>query len=228
MNEQHLPACADCPFKKSDRVCIRPDGRHPANCPTASMPELAAESLATLRNAPELLRFAKESALVEADGYSHKDTTPRPARPRIVEIIDFAKRMGYKRLGLIFCMGLRGEAQATLKILEANGFEMVSVVCKAGGIPKSAIGIEPEGQIDCTGPETMCNPIMQAEVCNAMEVEFSILLGLCVGHDSLALQHLKSPATVFAVKDRLLGNNPLAALYTLDTYYRYLTEPFAE
>jgi len=33
--------------------------------------------------------------------------------------------------------------------------------------------------------ETMCNPITQAEVLNKEGVDLAILLGLCVGHDSL-------------------------------------------
>ena len=31
-----------------------------------------------------------------------------------------------------------------------------------------------------------------------------------------------APCTVLAVKDRLLGHNPLAAIYTIDSYYRSL------
>ena len=36
--------------------------------------------------------------------------------------------------------------------------------------------------------------------------------------------HSKVPATVFVVKDRVLGHNPVAALYTTHSYYRRLTE----
>ena len=38
-------------------------------------------------------------------------------------------------------------------------------------------------------------------------------MGLCVGHDSLFLKYAEAPCTVLAVKDRLLGHNPLAAIY---------------
>jgi uncharacterized metal-binding protein len=50
--------------------------------------------------------------------------------------------------------------------------------------------------------------------------DFNIMLGLCVGHDSLFLKQVKALTTVFAVKDRLLGHNPLAALYQSRSYYR--------
>jgi len=59
-------------------------------------------------------------------------------------------------------------------------------------------------------------------VLNREKTEFNILLGLCVGHDSLFFKYSEALCTVLAVKDRLLGHNPLAAVYTLDTYYRAL------
>ena len=46
-----------------------------------------------------------------------------------------------------------------------------------------------------------------------------MLLGLCVGHDSLFMKHSVAPVTVLAVKDRVLGHNPLAAIYMADGYY---------
>ena len=228
MSEAQFPRCGLCPFKAGERACCRAGGKHPEDCPSALQAGIRDACLEKVKSDSALLRFSRESAWTECEGYSHRDGTPRPARPRIVEIIDFCRRMGYRRLGFVFCLGLRQEAAATQKILEANGFEVVSVVCKVGGVPKSEIGLPPEGQVNPDCPESMCNPVMQAGICNAMEVDFNILLGLCVGHDSMALQHLRAPATIFAVKDRLLGNNPLAAIYTLDSYYRYLLEPLSD
>jgi enoyl-CoA hydratase/carnithine racemase len=43
------------------------------------------------------------------------------------------------------------------------------------------------------------------------KTDFNVLLGLCVGHDSLFLKYAEAPCTVLAVKDRMLGHNPLAA-----------------
>ncbi len=105
--------------------------------------------------------------------------------------------------------------------MEYHGFEMVSVLCKNGGIPKSVLGIT--DQQTCHGNcqiESMCNPIGQAETMNKAGVEFNILLGLCVGHDTLALKYLKAPTTVLAVKDRVTGHNPLAPIYQAQGYYK--------
>jgi uncharacterized metal-binding protein len=68
----------------------------------------------------------------------------------------------------------------------------------------------------------MCNPVAQAMLLNKAGVEFNILLGLCVGHDSLFFKHAEAPTTVLAVKDRVTGHHPLAPVYLLDGYYARL------
>ncbi|MCK5682073.1 DUF1847 domain-containing protein, partial [bacterium] len=70
--------------------------------------------------------------------------------------------------------------------------------------------------------ETMCNPILQAMILNQSKTDFNIMLGLCVGHDSMFLKEADAPCTVLAVKDRVLGHNPLSAIYNIDSYYRSL------
>jgi uncharacterized metal-binding protein len=53
-----------------------------------------------------------------------------------------------------------------------------------------------------------------------------VLLGLCVGDDTLFIKHAKAPVTVLAVKDRVLAHNPLGALYTSrHIYTRLKTRP---
>ena len=65
----------------------------------------------------------------------------------------------------------------------------------------------------------MCNPIAQAEVMNAEKVDLAIVMGLCVGHDTLFIQYCNRPITVLVVKDRVLAHNPLGALYTSSSVY---------
>jgi len=62
----------------------------------------------------------------------------------------------------------------------------------------------------------MCNPITQAKLLNQAKTDFNIMLGLCVGHDSLFLKYVKGLTTVFAVKDRVTGHNPMAPLHLRD------------
>lgn len=62
----------------------------------------------------------------------------------------------------------------------------------------------------------MCNPVLQAMTLNKEKSDFNVLLGLCVGHDSLFSKYAQAPCTVLAVKDRVLGHNPLASIYSVD------------
>ena len=72
--------------------------------------------------------------------------------------------------------------------------------------------------------KNMCNPIYQAKRLNAENTEFNIVMGLCVGHDSLFYKHSDALVTTLVTKDRVLGHNPAAALYTANSYYRKLLE----
>jgi len=90
---------------------------------------------------------------------------------------------------------------------------------------KRGLWVNEEEKILIGEEETMCNPIAQAEVCNDAGTELNILLGLCVGHDSLFIKYANAYTTVFAAKDHLLGHNPLALVYTRNSYYaRFLEE----
>ncbi len=145
-----------------------------------------------------------------------------PTKSRIEELIEFSKRMNYKRLGMAFCAGLASEASILSRILESRGFNVIAVACKVGTVPKEAIKVKDNEKIRIGQFETMCNPITQAKLLNRAKTDFNIMLGLCIGHDSLFLKYVKGLTTVFAVKDRVTGHNPLAALYTSGSYYQRL------
>ena len=228
--EKH-PTCASCEVPSQKRSCLQRDGKGPDNCPTLTQQELTERASRALQD-PGTLEFARQASLQEAEGYANRDlgySRLQPIKPRIAEIVEFAARMGYKRLGLAFCAGLAAEAEAVHRILETNGFQVISAICKAGGVPKSSLGLEQSEHIDRQAEEeTMCHPVLQAYLLEHFRSELNILLGLCVGHDSLLLQHVRAPCTVLAVKDRLLGHAPLAAVYNLSSYYRYLNQPIVQ
>ena len=79
------------------------------------------------------------------------------------------------------------------EILKSRGFEVISVLCKAGRTPKEKIGIKEEDKVYQGTDEAMCNPIYQAKLLNHLKTEFNILLGLCVGHDSLFFKYAQAP-----------------------------------
>ena len=223
--EELTPSCAKCPYPSPERLCKIEGGKGLASCPTTNKKELLEKSMALYED-PDVLRFAQNASIQEAACYQRLDEkSVKPLKPRILEIAEFAYKMEYKRLGLIFCVGLAAEAKAVDKFYSIRGFEMVSVVCKAGRTPKEAIGLNEEQKIHPNTFEPMCNPIYQAEIVNDEKVDFNILMGLCVGHDSLVIKHLEAPVTILAVKDRLMGHNPLAAVYNMNSYYAYLKKP---
>lgn len=134
-------------------------------------------------------------------------------KTRIEETMDFAKQCGYQKIGLAFCSALADEAKIIDKIFTYNGFQTESIMCKVGGISKEIVDLE-------KSPNPMCNPITQAEFLNQAKTDFNVVIGLCVGHDSLFIKYSKAPVTVLAVKDKVLAHNPLGAVYMADRYYK--------
>jgi uncharacterized metal-binding protein len=224
--KNELPGCARCPIEARDRLCQQEEGKSPNYCPTKNNQESISRALTELKK-PDVLEFARQASIQEGEGYGNKELgyeRIKPIKPRIMETIEFAQKMGFQRLGFVFCIGLREEAKAVEKLLASCGFEVVSAVCKLGRTPKESIGIRDDQKIRIGSFESMCNPIAQAFVLNDEKTEFNIVMGLCVGHDSLFLKYSDAPCTVLAAKDRLLGHNPLAAIYTIDSYYRSLKQ----
>ena len=228
MAEEQYPRCAVCPVKVCENrgagVGDAPPSldKAPPFCPMKLMPDVFTEAMSEY-DTPEVSEFARKASIQEAECYERTPDGLRTRLPRIEELIQFARKCGYKKLGLAHCGGLAEEARLLTGILENNGFQVVSVQCKAGAVPKERIGIKPENKIAPPDAwESMCNPIAQARVINRSGVDLAVMLGLCIGHDTLFIKYCDVPLTVLAVKDRVLGHNPLAALYTSGSYYRRL------
>ena len=63
-----------------------------------------------------------------------------PLAPPEEEIVEFSRSMHYQKLGLAFCAALKKEAAVVEQVLRNNGFQVVSVICKTGGLDKSRPG----------------------------------------------------------------------------------------
>lgn len=201
--------CANCALKGCSRGKIEeslPD------CPNKN--KEIQEKAKALYQEEENKIIAYNAALVEAQGYGQKT--------RIEEIIDFAKKCNYKKIGLVFCTGLSKEAKVVHNILTNHGLEVLSVLCKNGGIEKKYLEISEGDTLSGECNEIMCNPIGQALLVNEQNTDFNVILGLCVGHDTLVMKYLEAPMTTLAVKDRVTGHNPLAAIYLSESYYNKL------
>lgn len=141
---------------------------------------------------------------------------------RVEEIIAFAKRLGAKKIGIATCIGLIEETRIFSKILAAKGLESYTAICKVGSIDKTEIGILPEHKVQQGCHEALCNPILQARLLNQAGTDLNVVVGLCVGHDSLFIKYSEAPVTTLITKDRVTGHNPAAALYTSGFYYKRL------
>ena len=203
-----LPStCAQCTI----RACQKAGHENmPKNCPMQNE-ELMQKAYDTYA-LPEIHQFAVEAAEMTAAGYGQW--------PRIKEIIQFCKRMGYTRVGLAFCSGLKKEAKIADDLFRKAGLEVVSVMCKAGGMSKDDFGIPKEARVHPGEYEAVCNPIGQAMIMNEQKTQFNITFGLCVGHDSLFNKYSEAMVTALVVKDRALGHNPIAAIYCADGYFK--------
>ena len=71
----------------------------------------------------------------------------------------------------------------------------------------------------------MTRAIAQAIVLNQAKTDFNIVVGLCVGHDSLFFKYSNAFTTVLIAKDRVLAHNPAGALYTRGSYYARMLTP---
>jgi uncharacterized metal-binding protein len=225
VKEKVEPKCALCNVEV--RLCRTKSGSGPTFCPTRTKENEVKKALKHYE-APEIMRFAKAASLQEAECYSRRDEKPfvmRPTKTRVEEVIEFSHKMGYKKLGVAFCAGLFPEGRTLAEILGKNGFEVVSVCCKVGAVPKEFLGLKDEEKVRVGTEETMCNPITQAEILNEAKTDFNILVGLCVGHDALFLKHAEALTTVLVAKDRVLGHNPVAALYGAKGYFQRLINP---
>ena len=100
------PQCALCPYDWSKRLCRDERGKAPENCPTALHPDFVKQSIEEAQS-EAVCEFARQASIQEAEGYAEKEKgygSVRPIKPRILEVIEFAERMNYRRVALIFCV----------------------------------------------------------------------------------------------------------------------------
>ena len=197
--------CIDCGILH----CRRMEHEFPEFCPTLEMTDEFIDSAMELYEDPLNSKITIAAAEVEAEFYCQIT--------RIEEIMVFAQKIGAKKLGIATCIGLMKEARTAAKIFRHNGFEVVGLSCKAGVQKKVDVGIDPKCNV--VG-ENMCNPILQAKYLNEQGTDLNVVIGLCVGHDSLFYKYSEAPCTTLVTKDRVLGHNPAVALYQADAYYK--------
>ena len=179
--------CAECKVKN----CAKEFGKetaYPQNCPSTQEKQM--DFLAEYQDPTDALlaRVAAECGPVYSEG-------------RIEKTIRFIKKCGYKTVGVAFCITLAKEAEIICQMLKHAGIHVESILCKVGHFNREVIGYPGS----CS---PMCNPIAQAELLNEARTELNVLIGLCVGHDTMFIRHSKAPVTVLVAKDHVYEHAP--------------------
>ncbi|MFX1571994.1 MAG: DUF1847 domain-containing protein [Promethearchaeota archaeon] len=214
-NDKINPTCHKC---NGINFCtIGKANKDLGRCPMINSPEIQKNAFELYKNDNFIKKCTNAASIVEAEGYIHW--------PRLKDTIEYAKRMGYQKLGLAFCIGLRKEANKVAEYLYKYGFEVCSVCCKTGSIKKVDVGVPKEfTMFSKTGYPiglVSCNPVAQALLLNKANTELNIIIGLCVGHDITFTNLSEAPVTTLIAKDRSHPHDPAAALYNHygDTFF---------
>ena len=196
----------------------------PDYCPSREHMPLINKAFARYRGTSEDAKISRVATQVEGMCYQRTQgsQTINARWTRVEDTIAFAKLMKYRWIGLATCIGLLDETNRLALILRAQGFEPLSVCCKAGSKDKLELGIKEADKVRPGTFEPACNPIAQARLLNKAKTDMNIIIGLCVGHDMLFSKHSAAPVTTLVVKDRVTGHNPVSVLYGQNFYYKRL------
>lgn len=204
-------SCVDCGLIN----CQNQNTEYPEFCPTKELTKEDIDEIVKLYEEGNNNEVSRISAEIESDFYCQYT--------RVEEIIEFAKRLHFNKIGIATCVGLLNESRIFAKILRKEGFEVYTSACKVGAMKKTVITGLDEEKTKVTG-NVMCNPILQAKILNNEKTDLNVVIGLCVGHDSLFYKYSHALTTTLITKDRVLAHNPAGALYQTNSYYRKLLD----
>ena len=184
-------SCLSC----AGEACEFQTDGNPPQCVEGLVGEAIREEVHARYREPESHRIMQAAAL----------TSERCANlTRVQETMEFAARMGARKIGIATCTMLLDESRTLRKLLERAGFEVFGVAPAADG---------GEGPV-------LCNPVMQARLLEEEGTDLNIVMGLCVGHDTLFYRHSHAPTTTLVTKDHVTGHNACAGLYASKSVYR--------
>lgn len=136
--------------------CYRQEKDFPGFCLTTHAGEEELAEVVKLYSGKGLVgKIARAAAEIEGTYYGKLT--------RVEEIVEFAKRIGAKKIGIATCIGLINETKIFAQILAAKGLESYSVLCKVGSIDKTRVGIPEELKVQKGCYEALCNPVLQAK-----------------------------------------------------------------
>jgi uncharacterized metal-binding protein/predicted Fe-Mo cluster-binding NifX family protein len=126
---------------------------------------------------------------------------------RMAELVYFILKMNYRKIGIAFCIDLIQQTTVLAAVLR----RFTEVCCVCCRIKNASENDHQTMQSKTSGSS---NPLGQADVLNEFESELNILVGLNIGMDCIFTNASKAPVTTLFVKDRMLANNPIGAIYS--------------
>ena len=219
-----FPQCAKCSGAYCSKMPLEEINKAilPEYCPMKTS-EKEIKSAIEKYGKDDVKRIYIPATITEKEAYELVRGVVMAVRPRIKELIEFGKLIHAEKIGIAFCAGMQDEAARIVAVLERAGFVVASVRCKCGGTDKTKFNVAKEYKIgDSSKFEAACNPVLQAQLLNNAGTDVNVIVGLCLGHDMLFTMNSKAPVTTLIVKDRLLGHNPVIALYS--DYHKDITE----
>ncbi|MEG0461018.1 MAG: DUF1847 domain-containing protein [Gordonibacter sp.] len=197
-------SCLSC----TGEACEFETGGNPPQCVEGLASDAVKQEVHDRYREPDNHRIMKAAALTSARCGN---------LTRVQETMEFAARIGARRIGVATCTMLLEESRILRKLLENAGFEVFGVACKVEGNHRSDLGLP---QADGAEGSVLCNPLMQARLLEEAHTDLNIVMGLCVGHDALFYRYSHAPVTTLVTKDHVTGHNACAGLYASKSVYR--------
>jgi uncharacterized metal-binding protein len=201
------PTCYKCDCRNNCSVG-RPS-RELENCPIKKSPDIQKKAIGLYEKDDFLKKSNIAATIANRQGI----------RPRLRDIIEYAKVMGFSKLGIASCGAFQTETSKAAEILNHYDFEVSSVCCATGINKKIDIEIPKElkvsSEMDFKFDHISCNPVAQALLLNGAKTEMNIIIGLCVGHDVTFTRLSEAPVVTLIVKDRLARYNSSETLNIL-------------
>ena len=198
------PTCYKC--NCSSHCSIGIPNKELENCPITSSPDIQRKAIKMY----ETDEFIKRANIVSTIVKEQK------SMPRLKDAIEFAKGMGYRKIGIASCAALQNETKITVEKLTQYGFEVSSVCCQTGGDKKIDVKAPKDLAIPTINEYHLdyvtCNPVAQALLLNNAKTDLNFIIGLCIGHDITFTYLSEAPVTTLIAKDRLIRHNPAATL----------------
>ena len=225
MKTKEVMQCSRCTTKicsvESTKATL--EKKSPSWCPLKTKAEIIQKAIETSkRKDKKLLKAAVE---VESEAYVKEKWGLKPLHTRVLETINFARKMGYKKIGIACCFSCAWEARILANMFINRGFKAIVRLCKILQVKNSTfLNLKEEETLVPGGFQPMCNPIAQVDLLADSGCEMVVAFGECSGHDALAGKYSSVPFTLLGVKDRVLANNPIIALTSpWNQFYQKLT-----